>query len=90
MKHNLFTHPTEVTVTFDENDEFCFSNLIEAQHTLDVLEDIDYDKNHLKQQLRSQIQISTLIENNQKEELLAKLKLYLNENSYLKTIIATL
>jgi len=89
MKHNLFTHPTEVTVDFDEEGNFKLSNLIEAQHTLDVLDDIDYDKNFLNKQLKTQIQTSTLIDMQQKEELLGKLYLYLNENSYLKTIIAT-
>ena len=71
MKHNLFTHPTEVTVTFDENGVFEFSKLLKAQSTLDVLDDIGYTKSSLN------------------KELLDKLKLYLNENSYLKTIIAS-
>ena len=71
MKHNLFTHPTEVTITFDENGKFIFSKLVEAQSTLDVLEDIGYKKDSLS------------------KELLEKLELYLNENSYLKTIIAS-
>ncbi|CAA6800580.1 MAG: Arginine decarboxylase (EC [uncultured Sulfurovum sp.] len=89
MQHNLFTHPTEVTVDFDEEGHFTLSKLIEAQHTLDVLDDIDYDKNYLNKQLKTQIQTSTLISSTQKEELLGKLYLYLNENSYLKTIIAS-
>ncbi|CAA6823049.1 MAG: Arginine decarboxylase (EC [uncultured Sulfurovum sp.] len=89
MKHNLFTHPTEVTVDFDSNGHFILSKHIEAQHILDVLEDIDYDKNYLDKQLKTQIETSTLINNTKKEELLTKLYLYLNENSYLKTIIAT-
>ncbi|CAA6803734.1 MAG: Arginine decarboxylase (EC [uncultured Sulfurovum sp.] len=89
MQHNLFTHPTEVTVDFDEVGNFRLSKLIEAQHTLDILDDIDYDKNYLNKQLKTQIQSSTLIDSQQKEELLGKLYLYLNENSYLKTIIVT-
>jgi arginine decarboxylase len=70
MKHNLFTHPTEVTVDFDKNGAFSFSKLVEAQSTLDVLHDIGYKRGTLS------------------KELLEKLELYLNENSYLKTIIA--
>ena len=89
MKHNLFTHPTEVTVEFDEDGMFKLSKLIEAQNILDVLEDINYDKNSLKKKLTSQILNSDFINSNQKEELLENLYLYLNENSYLKTVIAT-
>ena len=71
MKHNLFTHPTEVTVDFNENGAYKFSNLVKAQSTLDVLNDMGYDKATFN------------------EELFEKLKLYLNENSYLKTILTT-
>jgi arginine decarboxylase len=88
MKHNLFTHPTEVTVTFDAQGEFVFSNLIEAQNTLNVLGDIDYDKVQLNEQLKMQIECSSLLNDKKKKELIEKLNLYLTENSYLKTVIA--
>ena len=77
MKHNLFTHPTEVTVEFDEQGAFKLTNIIEAQNILDVLEDFNYDKELLKSRL-----------NLPNEALRHKLKLYLNENSYLKTVLA--
>lgn len=48
MKHNLFTHPTEVTVAFDEQGEFKLTNIVEAQNILEVLEDLNYDKERLK------------------------------------------
>ena len=78
MKHNLFTHPTEATVEFDEQGEFKLSHIIEAQNILDVLDDINYDSKKLKQKL-----------NLQKKELRNKLYRSLHENSYLKTILAT-
>jgi len=89
MKHNLFTHPTEVTVTFNEKGEFKFSNLVEAENTLEVLSDMNYDKEFLNEQLQMQLENSLLINNQQKEKLLKKLNLYLDEHSYLKTVIAT-
>ena len=88
MKHNLFTHPTEATVTFNELGAFKFSNILEAQNILDVLGDIEYDKTTLNKQLQTQIKNSLIIDVKQKEELLKRLSLYLDENSYLKTVIA--
>jgi len=89
MKHNLFTHPTEVTVTFDEKGEFKFSNLVEAENTLEVLSDMNYDKDFLNEQLERQLKNSSLINTQEKENLLGKLNLYLEEHSYLKTVIAS-
>ena len=90
MKHNLFTHPTEATIEFDKNGAFKLSKLLEAQSSLDVLEEINYDKRHITTQLQIQIKNSSFIDAVQKKMLLDKLHLYLNENSYLKTVIATL
>ena len=88
MKHNLFTHPTEVVVNFDNKGNFQLEQLIESQNIMDVLEDLDYDKNHLDKKLKQQVEASLLINSSQKQELLGKLYLYLSENSYLKTIQA--
>ena len=48
MKHNLFTHPTEVTVAFDEAGDFILTNIVEAQNILEVLEDLNYDKERFR------------------------------------------
>jgi len=88
MKHNLFTHPTEVTVKFDKEGNYYFENLIESQNIMDILDDIDYDKAFLDKQLKQQIETSSCINATQKQELLGKLYLHLSENSYLKTILA--
>jgi arginine decarboxylase len=88
MKHNLFTHPTEVVVNFDKNGDYSLDNLIEAQNLMDVLEDMDYNKNLIDKQLKYMIEESSLINQRQKENILGKLYLYLSENSYLKTIQA--
>ncbi len=88
MRHNLFTHPTEVVVEFDKKGKYQLKNLIESQTIMDVLEDIDYDKSSLDKKLKQQIKSSKLINETQKSDLLGKLYLYLSENSYLKTIQA--
>jgi len=89
MNHNLFTHPTEVIVEFDEEGNYTLEKLIESQNIMDVLDDMDYDKNWLDKKLKYQLEESTLINQTQKRELLGKLYLYLSENSYLKTIQAS-
>lgn len=88
MNHNLFTHPTEVVVEFDEEGNYSLEKLIESQNIMDVLDDMDYDKNFLDKKLKYQIEESELMDKTEKRELLGKLYLYLSENSYLKTIQA--
>ena len=89
MKHNLFTHPTEVIVKFDEKGDYYFDSIIEAQNLMDILDDIDYDIGEIDKKLKSNIEESNLINDEEKELLLGKLYLYLSENSYLKTIQAS-
>ena len=89
MQHNLFTHPTEVVITFDAEGHMHFEHLIEAQNLLDVLDDLDYDTTAITDTLQSNIESSTLINSEEKRVILEKLHLYLSENSYLKTIQAT-
>ncbi|HGZ71364.1 MAG TPA: biosynthetic arginine decarboxylase, partial [Nitratifractor sp.] len=88
MKHNLFTHPTEATITFDESGEYRIESLLEAQNLMDILDDLDYDIGIIDKKLKSNIEESSLSEE-EKETLLGKLYLYLSENSYLKTIQAS-
>ena len=88
MKHNLFTHPTEAVISFDEKGDYTIERLIEAQNLMDVLDDLDYDTNLMDKTLKYRIEESTHITKEEKRELLGKLYLYLSENSYLKTIQA--
>jgi arginine decarboxylase len=88
MKHNLFTHPTEAVITFDEKGHYAVNNLIDAQNLMDVLDDLDYDTNIVDKALKYKIEESEHISKEEKRELLGKLYLYLSENSYLKTIQA--
>ena len=88
MKHNLFTHPKEAVITFDEDGKYQIEDLIEAQNLMDVLDDLDYDTNIMDKTLKYRIEESELLGKEEKRDLLGKLYLYLSENSYLKTIQA--
>ena len=88
MKHNLFTHPTEAVITFDEDGKYQIEDLIDAQNLMDVLDDLDYDTNIMDKTLKYRIEESELLGKEEKRDLLGKLYLYLSENSYLKTIQA--
>ena len=88
MKHNLFTHPTEVVIHFDEEGKYTIDNLIEAQNIMDILDDLDYDTYLMDKTLKYNIEESEHLSHEEKRDLLGKLYLYLSENSYLKTIQA--
>ncbi|MRJ03106.1 MAG: biosynthetic arginine decarboxylase [Epsilonproteobacteria bacterium] len=83
MKHNLFTHPTEVTVEFGE-EGYSLKNMVESQTILDILYDLDYDINDLQSRLKSLIAESSLIEQERKDRVIDILNILLHENNYLK------
>ncbi|XPV69926.1 MAG: biosynthetic arginine decarboxylase [Halarcobacter sp.] len=74
MKHNLFSHPTEVNVVF-ENNEVNLEKVLESQKIIDILEDIDYDTKEIKSILKQSLDKKTY----------KMLESYLDQNSYLKT-----
>ncbi|WP_096014678.1 biosynthetic arginine decarboxylase [Campylobacter lanienae] len=86
MKHNLFTHPTEATIVFDENGNYEIKNILESQSVMDILEDLDYDIHAIRDTLNERIENSTLVDEKQKKHILGELYLFLNDNGYLKTI----
>ena len=75
MKHNLFSHPTEVNVVFKDG-KVVLEKILESQKIIDILEDIDYNTDDMKAILRK-----SLSEHNYKD-----MEKYLSQNSYLKTI----
>ncbi|MGE3299276.1 MAG: biosynthetic arginine decarboxylase [Arcobacter sp.] len=75
MKHNLFSHPTEVNVVF-KDDEVILEKVLESQKIIDILEDIDYDTDEIRK----------ILSKNLSKDIYQVLEKYLNENSYLKTI----
>ena len=86
MRHNLFTHPTEAIVHFDETGEYSIEKVLEAQTILDVLDDIDYDTKEIERRIRQLIEESDAIAEDERKEILGELYLYLSENGYLRTI----
>jgi len=88
MKHNLFTHPTEVTVEFDDEGNYYLKNLMESQNIMDVLEEMNYNRNYIDNILKDLIEKSNLISKEEKRNFQSKLNFYLSGNSYLKTIQA--
>lgn len=87
MRHNLFTHPTEFSVVFDEdlNKGYEIQNLLEAQNVLDVLDDLDYDTKEIERILKQRID-EAKISDEDKKEVLGQLYVMLSENGYLRTI----
>lgn len=85
MKHNLFTHPTEATIKVTQTG-FEISHLLESQSILDIMEDMDYDVYAIQDTLNERLERSKLINDTQKKQILGELYLFLNDNSYLKTI----
>lgn len=92
MRHNLFTHPTEFSVVFDDelNKGYEIENLLEAQTILDVLDDLDYDAKEIERLLKQKIDENQNIDEERKKEVLGQLYIMLSENGYLKTIASSL
>ena len=74
MKHNLFSHPTEINIIVTE-ENVKLEKIIESQTIIDILDDIDYNTEEIKEKLKENLDTNTY----------NILKKYLNENSYLKT-----
>jgi len=75
IQHNLFSHPTQINVVFKE-DEYFLEKILPAQSILDILDDIDYDSNEIKEIFKDKLDSNTY-------KVLEK---YLHDNSYLNTI----
>ncbi|WP_024955818.1 biosynthetic arginine decarboxylase [Sulfurospirillum arcachonense] len=83
MKHNLFTHPTEVSVTLNK-EGYEIENITAAQSISDIFEDLDYDIKEIENNLKSKIENSNLIDNNMQKHILAEINMLLKDNGYLK------
>ncbi len=87
MRHNLFTHPTEFSVVFDEEEGgYRIENLLESQTILDVLEDLDYDTKEIERCLKQRLEDNKEISDDAKKEVLGQLYVMLSENGYLRTV----
>ena len=84
MNHNLFTHPSEYTITIDEN-SYEVKNAVESKNILDILDSIGYDSAILHTKLKNDLSNSEFISEKEKSDTLAKLELFLQQNGYLRT-----
>ena len=84
MNHNLFTHPSEYTITIDEY-AYEIKNAVESKSILDILDSIGYDAAMLSNKLKSDLVNSDFITEQEKNDTLAKLELFLKQNGYLRT-----
>jgi len=83
MKHNLFTHPTEITINITKTG-YEIINITEAQSICDIFEDLDYEIDEIKNNLKSKIKKSKLVDTATKSHMLEEIEVLLNDNGYLK------
>jgi len=84
MGHNLFTHPNEYTININEI-SYQISNAVESKSTLNILDDIGYDKDKLLNKLKTDLLKSTFITEKEKSDTLSKLETFIHQNGYLRT-----
>lgn len=85
MDHNLFSHPTEVTIKID-NKRYFIENVIESPSLLDILDNLNYDTLQIQKKLKDKILASSLITDHLKAKTINSLEIFLGENGYLKTV----
>ena len=84
MQHNLFTHPNEYTIYIDDN-SYEIKNSVESKSILEILASLGYSNSEILNKLKSDLLKSDFITEKEKNDTLAKLELYLEQNGYLRT-----
>ncbi len=84
MNHNLFTHPSECSVSITK-EGYKIDNIIESSSLLNVVSSLGYDETKILIQLKNTLARSSFISEEEKSDTLQKLELYLYQNSYLRT-----
>lgn len=84
MDHNLFTHPNEYTVNVNDT-SYTITNEVESKNILDILESIGYNKSDILNKLKHDLKISDFITEKEKNDTLAKLETFVEQNGYLRT-----
>ncbi|NPA73858.1 MAG: biosynthetic arginine decarboxylase [Epsilonproteobacteria bacterium] len=86
MEHNLFAHPTELSVEIDENG-YKIENIVKSKNIMEILKNIEYNEREIRDLLYEKIDKSNLIPKNKKTKVCEMIDIFLNDNSYLKTDI---
>jgi len=84
MNHNLFTKPSEYTISINETD-YNTVNPLESKSILNILDSIGYDQNEILKKLESDISKSDFITEKEKNDTLLQLNTFLKQNAYLRT-----
>ena len=85
MRHNLFAHPTELSVEIDET-SFKINNIKESKDILQILDEIGYDKDEVRNRLKEKIKF-TLKNKKDIKQTNSMVEIFLKDNGYLKTDI---
>jgi arginine decarboxylase len=84
MNHNLFTHPNEYTIEINDT-SYTITHQVESKNILEILHSIGYDEKLILKKLKEDLQKSEFITEKEKSDTLSKLKLFLEQNGYLRT-----
>jgi arginine decarboxylase len=84
MNHNLFTKPSEYTISIDDT-SYNISNICESKSIYEILESIGYKKNEILKKLKLDLLNSNFITKKEKDDTLSKMELFLEQNGYLRT-----
>ncbi len=84
MNHNLFTHPSEYTIHLNDTG-YEITNEVESKNILDILASLGYEKNEILNKLKTDLSNSKFITEKEKDDTLAKLQIFLQQNGYLRT-----
>ena len=84
MQHNLFTHPSEYTISIDD-ESYTLQNNVASKSILSVLASLGYNEQEILNKLKTDLQKSDFITEKEKSDTLTKLETYINQNGYLRT-----
>ena len=84
MQHNLFPHPSEFTISIDDN-SYMIENIEESKSILEILTSIGYLPKEILNKLKTDLTNSDFITEKEKSDTLTKLESFLNQNGYLRT-----
>ena len=84
MNHNLFSHPSECSVEITETG-FILNNIEDSISVMDILDDMGYNARELLIKLKTNLLQSNFITEEEKNDTLQKLEIYMYQNGYLRT-----
>jgi len=84
MSHNLFTHPNEYTICINEKG-YNIEKSVESKNILEVLETIGYEQKEILKELEEDLETASFITEKERYDTLAKLKIFISQNGYLRT-----